>query len=180
MEPLARVPRVRLISLQEGYGSEQLRQARDWNVIDLGNRLDGFLDTAALMQHLDLVISVDTAVAHLAGALGVPMWIAIPTANDWRWLERREDSPWYPSVRLFRQRRWGDWAGVFERMASELSQRWPSLSAPIAMAMTPGQLFDRITTLEAERSLVRDEAQRTEETIALGRLRVARARSMRP
>lgn len=152
---------------------------RDWNILDLGSRLGDFADTAAVMKHLDLVISVDTAVVHLAGALSVPVWVALCTASDWRWLQGRDDTPWYPSVRLFRQRRWGDWAGVFERMASELSERKPSLSAPIEMAMTPGQLFDQITTLEVERSLVRDDDRRTAINIELGRLLVARARSMR-
>ena len=69
-----------------------------------------FADTAALISHLDLVITVDTAVAHLAGALGIPVWLALPLIPDWRWLLEREDSPWYPSMRLFRQSTWGDWA----------------------------------------------------------------------
>lgn len=84
--------------------------------------LQDFADTAALMQHLDLVISVDTAPAHLAGTLGIPTWILLPFVPDWRWLRDREDSPWYPSVRLFRQPRRGDWESVIERVVSEL---WP-------------------------------------------------------
>ena len=78
------------------------------------------MDTAAVVQHLDLVITPDTSLAHLAGALGVPVWVAIPFAADWRWLLDREDTPWYPTMRLFRQRRWGDWDDVFSRMAQEL------------------------------------------------------------
>ena len=74
------------------------------------------------MSNLDLVITVDTAVAHLAGALGVPVWVALPLVPDWRWLLEREDSPWYPSMRLFRQSAWGDWPGVFERLTEALRQ----------------------------------------------------------
>jgi hypothetical protein len=79
-----------------------------------------FLDTAALMNCLDLVVTADTATAHLAGALGVPAWVALAHIADWRWLRDQEDTPWYPTLRLFRQRRLGDWQGVFARMADEL------------------------------------------------------------
>jgi ADP-heptose:LPS heptosyltransferase len=72
------------------------------------------------VTNLDLVIAPDTAVAHLAGALGVPVWLALPFASDWRWLSGRDDSPWYPTLRLFRQQRWGDWDEVFERIANAL------------------------------------------------------------
>ena len=78
------------------------------------------MDTAAVVKNLDLVVSADTAVAHLAGALGVPVWLALPFAPDWRWLLQREDSPWYPHHRLFRQRRRGDWDEVFQRIEAEL------------------------------------------------------------
>ena len=74
----------------------------------------------ALVSALDLVISVDTSVCHLAGALGKPCWVVIPYTPDWRWLMQREDSPWYPSLRLFRQERFGDWPGVFERLSQAL------------------------------------------------------------
>ncbi|MFN3076416.1 MAG: glycosyltransferase family 9 protein, partial [Alphaproteobacteria bacterium] len=88
--------------------------------LDCGPLLTDFADTAAAIASLDLVISVDTAVAHLAGALGRPVWLLLPFAPDWRWLENREDSPWYPTLRLFRQTRRGDWAGVMERISGEL------------------------------------------------------------
>jgi len=83
---------------------------------------DLFLDTAAAMKACDLFITPDTSVAHLAGALGVPTWIALPYLADWRWLNDRRGSPWYPSVRLFRQRRRGDWSDVFAEMAERLAQ----------------------------------------------------------
>ena len=115
-EPLAEIPGVRLVSLQKGPGREQLPQLADrLNLLDLTDQVEDFADTAALMSHLDLVITIDTAVAHLAGALGIPVWLAIQFLPEWRWLLEREDSPWYPSMRLFRQTAWGHWAGVFER-----------------------------------------------------------------
>ena len=127
--PLARVPGVHLFSLQKGPGAEQLAAVTDrFPVTDLGSGLDDFVDTAAVLKNLDLVISVDTAIAHLAGALGIPVWVALPFAPDWRWLMGREDSPWYPTMRLFRQDKAGDWASVFaeirvaaEKMAAEKS-----------------------------------------------------------
>ena len=97
--PLAAVPGVRLVSLQAGPGREQLFDHADrLTVLDLADQLEDFADTAALMSNLDLVITVDTAVAHLAGALGMPVWVALPLVPDWRWLLEREDSPWYPSM----------------------------------------------------------------------------------
>ncbi len=121
--PLAELPRVRLVSLQKGPGREQLtEQGERLGVLDLTDRLEDFADTAALMSSLDLVITVDTAVAHLAGALHIPTWLVLPRIPDWRWLLERDDSPWYPSMRLFRQSTWGDWAGVIERLTEALRQ----------------------------------------------------------
>ena len=119
-------PGVRLLGLQKGYGSEQLAAlAGRFEVVDLGARLDqgggAFLDTAAAMQSLDLVVTSDTAIAHLAGALGVRVWLALGRVPEWRWMLSGETSPWYPSMRLFRQRTAGDWSEVFARMAGELS-----------------------------------------------------------
>jgi tetratricopeptide (TPR) repeat protein len=123
---LAGVKGVQLLSLQKGPGTDQLRDlAGRFPVIDLSCRLDEtsepFMDTAALMMNLDLVICSDTAVAHLAGALGVTVWVALPLVPDWRWLLQRPDSPWYPTMRLFRQRRQGNWDDVFELMAQALA-----------------------------------------------------------
>jgi tetratricopeptide (TPR) repeat protein len=123
--PLAAIGGVRLISLQKGVGTEQLAEVgNQFPVLDLGSRLDEssgpFVDTAAVMLNLDLVITCDTAVPNLAGALGVPVWVPLPAAPNWRWLLDREDSPWYPTMRLFRQTVHGQWVDVFERMAEEL------------------------------------------------------------
>ena len=92
------------------------------SVTDIGSRVRDFADTAAVMRQLDLVISVDTAALHLAGALARPAWALLPYAPDWRWLLQREDSPWYPTLRLFRQVTLGDWAGVINRVQEELSR----------------------------------------------------------
>jgi tetratricopeptide (TPR) repeat protein len=124
--PLAQLPGVSLISLQKGTGSQQLAHVHDrFPVVDLGDELDQasgpFMDTAAIMMSLDLVITSDTAVAHLAGALGVPVWVALPLVSDWRWLLDRSESPWYPTMRLFRQKKPGDWTGVFEEIQAALS-----------------------------------------------------------
>ncbi len=122
--PLAEAPGVRLVSLQKGPGHEQLTElAERLRVLDLTDELEDFADTAALLSNLDLVITVDTAVAHLAGAMGIPVWVALPIVPDWRWLLERQDSPWYPTMRLFRQTAWGDWAGVFERLTGALGQK---------------------------------------------------------
>lgn len=122
-EGLARLPGVRLISLQKGLGCEQLTTIADrFAVVNLGSELDAdhgpFMDTAALMTQLDLVITADTATAHLAGGLGVPVWVALPYVPDWRWLLDRTETPWYPTMRLFRQIAPGDWHGVFAAIVS--------------------------------------------------------------
>ena len=122
---LAHLPEVSLISLQKGEGSEQREmvpfKSRIAQLTDpLERGPEEFADTAALVTALDLVITSDTAIAHVAGALGVPVWVVLQFESDWRWMSAREDSPWYPTMRLFRQRRPGDWTEVFERVADEL------------------------------------------------------------
>jgi tetratricopeptide (TPR) repeat protein len=123
---IARIPGVRLFSMQKGPGTEQLRGLPgDWRVEDLGPQFDpvggeAFLDTAAVMAALDLVITSDTSIAHLAGALGRPTWVALKHRPDWRWMLKREDHPWYPTMRLFRQPEPGAWGPVFDRMRREL------------------------------------------------------------
>jgi tetratricopeptide (TPR) repeat protein len=124
--PLARIPGVRLISLQKHDGLDQLQTAPDGLGIEMpGGGFDAgpdaFVDTAALMQSLDLVVTSDTSIAHLAGALGRPVWVALKHVPDWRWLLEGEELAWYPTMRLFRQTERGNWAGVFERIADRLS-----------------------------------------------------------
>ncbi len=116
--PLAAVPGISLVSLQKGgpAAPEQL------NLIDKTAELTDFTETAALIANLDLVISVDTAVAHLAAAMGKPTWIMLPAVPDWRWMLGRDDSPWYPSARLFRQDTSGSWTNVIERLANALAE----------------------------------------------------------
>jgi Flp pilus assembly protein TadD len=121
-------PDVALFSLQKGPRAADLgEQAGGMEVTDLSDHLCDFADTAAAIDRLDLVITVDTAVAHLAGALGKPVWVLLPFAPDWRWLLDREDSPWYPSMRLFRQSRPGDWPGVFARLSTALGAAGPAI-----------------------------------------------------
>ncbi|MCB2102427.1 MAG: glycosyltransferase family protein [Rhodobacterales bacterium] len=122
LAPLAAVPGVHLVSLQKGPAAADLPAlGLDALVPDLAPGLEDMADTARLLAALDLVVTVDTSVAHLAGALGLPAWVMLPYAPDWRWQLGRDDSPWYPSLRLFRQDRPGDWAGVVDRVAAALS-----------------------------------------------------------
>jgi hypothetical protein len=131
LEPLAGVRGVRLISLQKGAGCQQLSDvAGRFTVTDLGDaERRTLMDTAAVIANLDLVITCDSVVAHLAGALGAPVWLALPRGADWRWLVEGEDSPWYPTMRLFRQQAVGDWEEVFRRMAAALEQLAASQAA---------------------------------------------------
>ena len=102
---------MRLISLQKGEGIGQLDSLPDGMAVESlgGNFPEDFVETAAAMEAMDLIITCDTSVAHLAGALGRPVWVALRYAADWRWLLDRPDSPWYPGMRLFRQNAQGDW-----------------------------------------------------------------------
>jgi tetratricopeptide (TPR) repeat protein len=122
LAPMAELPDVRLISLQVGHGVEQVRTVSGrFPVIELpGGRGRDFSETAAIICLLDLVISPDSAVAHLAGGLGARTWLALGYSAEWRWMAGRQDSPWYPTMRLFRQTEPGGWAEVFRRMADAL------------------------------------------------------------
>jgi tetratricopeptide (TPR) repeat protein len=122
--PLAGLKNVQFISLQKGPAAEQLAALQaSWPIRDLGAGLTDFADTAGLISQLDLVITVDTSVAHLAGAMGKPVWVLLQHSPDWRWMLNRDDSPWYPSLRLFRQTRRDDWTDVISRVESELRNR---------------------------------------------------------
>ena len=119
---------MRLFSLQKGDGAEQLKRwGRELEIVDLVDELDrtngAFMDTAAVMKNLDLVIAPETAAAHLAGALGVPVWVALAAAPDWRWFLSRSESPWYPTARLFRQHDPGAWEQPFGEMVRQLAMR---------------------------------------------------------
>lgn len=123
---IARLPGVRLISLQKRYGLEQLQSMPEGMQVespgdDLDAGEDSFVDSAALMQNLDLVISSDTSTLHVAGALGRPAYLALKFVPEWRWFLNRDDTAWYPSVRLFRQPQRDDWRSVFENMASAIA-----------------------------------------------------------
>lgn len=123
-------PEIAFYSLQKGPRAADLVTSGAAALVqDLSGQIDDFADTAACLRELDLVITVDTAVGHLAGALGVPVWVALPNTIDWRWMRGRSDSPWYPSMRLFRQARPGDWAPVFAEMKAALEATRRSVAA---------------------------------------------------
>jgi tetratricopeptide (TPR) repeat protein len=124
LAPLASVAGVTYFSLQKGDNARDADNPPPGiKLVNLTDDLKDFADTAAAMLNLDLILTIDTAAAHLAGALGRPTWTMLPWACDWRWLTGREDSPWYPTMRLFRQPTRGDWQSVIARVAEELRRR---------------------------------------------------------
>jgi hypothetical protein len=154
LRPLQAIPGVKLFSLQKHLSKADKADLAAWPLLhDLSAELNDFGETAALMHNLDLVVTVDSAVAHLAGALGRPVWVMLPTPADWRWMLGRDDSPWYTSVRLFRQKTPGGWGALVDAVAAELmaalstnfSQRSaqihdlvPALPRSFPIATTPG------------------------------------------
>jgi tetratricopeptide (TPR) repeat protein len=146
--PLANIPNVAFFSLQKGETASQPVPA-GLLLTSLSEELNDFSDTAAVIACLDLIIAVDTAVAHLAGALGKPVWVLLPFTSDWRWLTDRDDSPWYPTMRLFRQPRRGDWDSVFAQVANELPRqremfqalRWSHLNASPSSSSELAQIY---------------------------------------
>jgi tetratricopeptide (TPR) repeat protein len=135
-QALAPIPGLRLIGLQKGAAAAEAEQLPpNLPFANFGGELHDFSDTAALVSALDLVISVDTAVAHLAGAMGKTVWVVLPFVSDWRWLTEREDCPWYPTMRLFRQERNETWAEVFSRLAAALNDL---MEGGKRLAPTPG------------------------------------------
>ncbi len=126
-EQLSKIPNVELISLQSGFGVEQIAQwqgAKPLKTIEgeVDKTSGAFMDTAAILKHLDLLITSDTSIAHLGGAINFPTWVVLNYTPDWRWLLNRSDSPWYPSVRLFRQPKIGDWQSAFDNIESQLTK----------------------------------------------------------
>jgi len=115
---LAQIPRVKLYSLQRINGLDQITQDAPITLFDesFDTKHGSFMDTAAVMKCLDVIITVDTSVAHLAGALGVPVWVVLPFPAEWRWLQNRSDSPWYPTMRLFRQQKVGEWQPIIDEI----------------------------------------------------------------
>jgi Tfp pilus assembly protein PilF len=121
LKPLLSVVGAQFVSLQQEYRDSDLAALERLPIRRLDKSLADFADTAAVIAELDLIIAVDTAVAHLAGAMAKPVWLLLPHIQDWRWLRGRNDSPWYPTARLFRQARIGDWDGAIAAMANELT-----------------------------------------------------------
>lgn len=122
--PLLTIEGVDFISLQKGEQANQLKTLQfDSNIIDITDQLTTFADTAALIAGLDLVISVDTSVVHVAGAVGCPTWIMLKVGHDWRWLNQKTDSPWYTSVKLYHQREVGEWGHVIELIGEHLRKK---------------------------------------------------------
>jgi hypothetical protein len=130
--PLLRLPNINWISLQKGAAAEQLGDLPgDVLVRDGSSRDRDLAETAALIAQLDLVITTDTCIAHLAGALAKPVWILLPHLSDWRWMQQMDATPWYPTAWLLRQSSPGDWAGVVERVLAELSGISAARSRPV-------------------------------------------------
>jgi tetratricopeptide (TPR) repeat protein len=165
--PLASIGGVALLSLQKGPASKQLASlGTKIPVIDLGSRLDeegaAFLDTAAVMKNLNLVITSDTALVHLAGAMSIPVWLALGFVADWRWLEQRADSPWYPTMRIFRQTEPGDWQGVFKRIKEELLRFRDKGRNTVSyrVGISPGDILDKVTILQLKADRTNDAKAR--------------------
>jgi tetratricopeptide (TPR) repeat protein len=126
-ESLAKLDGVQLISLQKDIGVDQISEARKrfpvMEIDGINSMHWDFMDTAAVMKNLDLVVTVDSAVAHLAGALGVPVWVLIPIGPDWRWGVEGEDTPWYPTMKIFRQQEFQNWTDVFKRVSEAIKEK---------------------------------------------------------
>jgi hypothetical protein len=132
LAPLFNDPRAAFVSLQKGPRAAELAALGfDLLVHDLAPKLNDFADTAAAMEQLDLVISTDTAAAHLAGALGKPVWVLLRYVTDWRWMDERADSPWYPTMRLFRQAAPDDFDGPVESLRAELARMLAAGPKPV-------------------------------------------------
>jgi len=193
LAPMAAMPDVRLISLQIANGSEQLDKLPAGMTVerlgpDFDSGEDGFLDAAAVIETMDLIVSCDTSIVHLAGALGKRVWIALNDAAEWRWRREGDDTVWYPTARLFRQEATGDWDGVFRKMTTalpELLNGDSALSAPTASAVVTvpdtlpavsvswGEFLDKMTILEIKAERITSPESRANVRRELDHLRSA-------
>lgn len=157
MTALSRVCNCSFYSLQKVNGTEQLKELHGITITDFGDELDGehgrFMDTAALAVNLDLIITIDTSIAHLAAGLGVPTWILLPKPADWRWMMKRLDTPWYPNARLFRQQETGDWAGLLASVESALKEFVESKSAQAPVSKSSDQPEKKCATMQTNQLL---------------------------
>ena len=128
--PLFDLPRVRLISLQVGDGGAATRGVALERLDGIDDGPDGFVDTAAIMANLDLIVTIDTSIAHLAGALARPVHVLLRKVPEWRWLLGREDTPWYPTMRLFRQDEPDDWSAPMRRLADAVRTSMAETNSP--------------------------------------------------
>jgi len=134
--PLLRAPGITWVSLQKGAPAEQLAGLpSDVAIWDGSSRDQDLAETAALLATLDLVVTTDTCIAHLAGAMGKPVWILLPHLSDWRWMHRIETTPWYPTAQLLRQSASGDWAGVLDRVSEKLRKLQEAQHGPVSKAV---------------------------------------------
>ena len=139
--PLLKVPGLRWFSLQVGERAGDIARLPGGMITDLSQNLTDLAETAAAIANLDLVVAVDTSVVHLAGALGRPVWVLLPFAPDWRWMLGRDDSPWYPSLRLFRQKRPDDWDAVVAKVRRALARQVSSLAGIEHDARSPAKVL---------------------------------------
>ena len=177
-KPLLSVPGVRCFTLQTGSRAEFLAFAGA-GAVDLGHEIDAdgppFQETAALITQLDLVITCDTSIGHLAAALGKPVWVLLPVVADWRWMEQREDSPWYPNTRLFRQQQAGDWTEVMHRVRDQLvllSEARAFTRMPL-LPVAWGEVFDKQSILKIKVERVTEAPKRVHIERELSEVRLA-------
>jgi hypothetical protein len=183
--PLSRIPGVTLVSLQKGPGVEQIAQCREQVRLHVFDNLDtegAFLDTSAIIQHLDLVLSADSAITHLTGAMGRPAWVLLGGGCDWRWLEERSDSPWYPTVRVVRQKSFNDWPGLFKEVAAMIQAEMAGIAQRpglvVQVSLSAGELLDKIAALEAQRGRTQDAGELARLRHELASLQAIRAESV--
>lgn len=160
---ISEIPNTTLYSLQWGNAENQIHEV-DFEIIHFGSDFDvsngRFMDSAAVIKNLDMVITVDTSVAHLAGALGTPVWILLPSVADWRWMIDKKETPWYPNATLFRQENHGDWISVIDNVKKTLShyiEQKKKKSDVVAAEISIGELIDKITILQLKNKYITDE-----------------------